>query len=342
MLAVVGFYVLDFSINTSQACARALALDIPPLSQQDLANAYAGRMLNLGSVSGYLLGFMDLRTLVPWHAASQMQALCVLAIIVFVTTITWTCISVREEPLKHRDTSANEQHAGDKTNMLWRIVRGVRQLPSPVQRVCNVQLFAWIAWFPFLFFATSWVGEVMARTEDPLDPEFADRATRAGSFALFLYSVASLMCSVALPVFVNDNDEQRVPWTIGLRAMWRLSLVAMGVVLLGTYFVLDVRMATLAIVAMAFPWALAMWAPFALVGEFVAIMAQAKAESEEIDEEEDDEYIVRSLPTKPAADQMRLPANRFARLLEARRGSSATTVAGDSDNSIASTILDDP
>ncbi|KAJ2019038.1 hypothetical protein IWW57_005161, partial [Coemansia sp. S610] len=90
ILAVVGFYVLDFSINTSQACARALALDLAPLKQQDTANAYAGRMLNLGSVAGYLVGFMDLRSLVPWETDSQMQALCLIAVIVFTVTVTWT------------------------------------------------------------------------------------------------------------------------------------------------------------------------------------------------------------------------------------------------------------
>ncbi|KAJ2796268.1 hypothetical protein H4R20_005587, partial [Coemansia guatemalensis] len=95
-LAVIGFYVLDFSINTSQACARALALDIPPLYQQDLANAYAGRMLNLGSVTGYMVGFMDLRALLPWKTDSQMQALCLIATATFTVTIVWTCISVRE------------------------------------------------------------------------------------------------------------------------------------------------------------------------------------------------------------------------------------------------------
>ncbi|KAI8323674.1 MFS general substrate transporter, partial [Martensiomyces pterosporus] len=302
VLAVVGFYVLDFSINTSQACARALALDIPPLSQQDLANAYAGRMLNLGSVSGYMMGFMDLRSLVPWKTNSQMQALCLIATIVFMATITWTCVCVREVPVKleagadagFASTEQGERVAtrqdekGGWYAMVAAILSGVAQLPTPVQRVCNVQFFAWIAWFPFLFFATTWVTEVMARTGDTSDPEFAERATRAGSFALFLYSIASLGFSVVLPVLVddhNDSSPQRLAdeegeegehrgWAakkVSLTTMWRISLLTMGAVLLSTYFVADVRGATVLIVAMAFPWALAMWAPFALVGEYVAI-----------------------------------------------------------------------
>ncbi|KAJ2451354.1 hypothetical protein GGF42_004280 [Coemansia sp. RSA 2424] len=319
ILAVVGFYVLDFSINTSQACARALALDLPPLRQQDTANAYAGRMLNLGSVSGYLVGFMDLRSLVPWRTDSQMQALCLIATIVFVVTVTWTCVLVREEPLlKHESPSDNEEgeHArallpsttddGDWSGMLRAILRGVMRLPTPVQRVCNVQFFAWVAWFPFLFFATTWVMEIMARTGDITDPEFIDRATRAGSFALFLYAVTSLLCSLALPAFVADSGQGK----ISLSRMWRLSLASMGVTLLMTWVVDGVVAATLLIVAMAFPWALAMWAPFALVGEYVAIQAEDTAviavvgvesdAGEDGEEEEEEEYIVAAVADAPA------------------------------------------
>ncbi|KAJ2844916.1 hypothetical protein J3B02_004825, partial [Coemansia erecta] len=125
-LAVIGFYVLDFSINTSQACARALALDIPPLEQQDMANAYAGRMLNLGSVTGYMVGFLDLRTLVPWKTASQMQALCLIATIVFMITIVWTCIAVREEPLAIAATASNSQNSSSDAN-----TGAVAATPSP-------------------------------------------------------------------------------------------------------------------------------------------------------------------------------------------------------------------
>ncbi|KAJ1744249.1 hypothetical protein LPJ78_000457 [Coemansia sp. RSA 989] len=300
VIAVVGFYVLDFSINTSQACARALALDIPPLQQQDLANAYAGRMLNLGSVTGYMVGFMDLRAIIPWKTDSQMQALCLIATAVFAITITWTCLAVREVPLQVQadadsQLAASEcgQAAPSRTaapgsgegvsewaDMFGSIVRGVTKLPTPVQRVCNVQFFAWVAWFPFLFFATTWVTEVMSRTGDPKDPEFIERATRAGSFALFLYSIASLGFSMILPAFVEDESNassihnRPSMFKVSLRTMWRMSLTAMCVILMMTYFVADVRGATILIVSMAFPWALAMWAPFALVGEYVAIASE--------------------------------------------------------------------
>ncbi|KAJ1720639.1 hypothetical protein LPJ53_004747 [Coemansia erecta] len=333
-LAVIGFYVLDFSINTSQACARALALDIPPLEQQDLANAYAGRMLNLGSVTGYMVGFLDLRALVPWKTSSQMQALCLIAVIVFVLTITWTCVSVREEPLRaHEADETPVQSSSEWLDMARAIWRGIVSLPKPVQRVCNVQFFAWVAWFPFLFFATTWVTEIMARTGNPLDPDFIERATRAGSFALFLYSVASLGFSLLLPLVVSEESSAR--WKVSLRAMWRISLATMGLLLLMTYVVEDVHGATVLIVAMAFPWALAMWAPFAMVGEYVAIASEVTPGSCEndvdIDDETDEEYITGAVVSSALPTSPRIAVSGSSRL-------AAVAAADARGDSIGSTV----
>lgn len=43
-----------------------------------------------------------------------------------------------------------------------------------------------MGWFPYLFYSTTWVGEVMA-TEIGHEPD-TDEATRAGSLALLIYS----------------------------------------------------------------------------------------------------------------------------------------------------------
>ncbi|KAI7822103.1 major facilitator superfamily domain-containing protein [Kickxella alabastrina] len=265
LFAVGGFYVLDFSINAAQACGRALALDVAPLEQQGEVNAWAGRMLNLGGVAGYLVGFTDLAR---WGVGTQMQALCLVALAVFTVTTAVSCIGVQEKQADGA-SAAVESDWGSLARGIW---RGVRQLPRPVQMVCNVQFFAWMAWFPFLFFATTWVVEVIAReeqVEDARDPAFLERATRAGSFAMFLYSVASLGLSLLLPLLVGER--------CGLRWWWRASLVAMAAVLgPGTWMAGSVGGATAVIVLMAFPWALAMWAPFAMVGEYVSIAAASR------------------------------------------------------------------
>lgn len=72
------------------------------------------------------------------------------------------------------------------TDVISTIYEAVRHLPKPVRRVCYVQIAAFMGWFPYLFYSTTWVGEVMA-TELGHEPD-TDEATRAGSLALLIYS----------------------------------------------------------------------------------------------------------------------------------------------------------
>lgn len=83
------------------------------------------------------------------------------------------------------------------------IYEAVLHLPKPVRRVCivsvsphcmgfedlmmpQVQIAAFMGWFPYLFYSTTYVKEVMAN-ELGREPDI-DKATRAGSLALLIYS----------------------------------------------------------------------------------------------------------------------------------------------------------
>ncbi|KAJ1974107.1 hypothetical protein H4R35_003773 [Dimargaris xerosporica] len=313
ILAVVSFYVLDFSINAVQACLRALVLDVAPLSQQDSANAYAGRMLMLGSTLGYFMGFINLVDTFPYLGHTQMQVLCVLANIVFTAGVAVTCLSVHEKVITEEDLPEEERNRS-AWSTLTTIFHAFFSLPKPLQQVCNVQFFSWMGWFPVLFYSTTWVVEVIARHypgKNPIsDPEFFDRATRIGSFALFLWSITSFVASIVLPWFAREDDDdlcethlircelgdasepfwptspvQRLlAWLphISMRRMYTFSHVFFAAVMFSTYFVQDHIAATVVVMLTGIPWALTLWIPFALVGEFVSKMtleAQSLASS---------------------------------------------------------------
>lgn len=55
IFAVVALYGIDFSVNAVQAVDRALIVDIVPVEAQPDANAWAARMLGLGSVVGFYM-----------------------------------------------------------------------------------------------------------------------------------------------------------------------------------------------------------------------------------------------------------------------------------------------
>ena len=98
VVAVSAFYFLDFTLNAVQAICRALILDIPPLWQQEYANAWSARMSNSAMVVGYFVGFVDLVKYCPWLGDSQIKAFCIVAMLVFVLTLGITCFVVKETP----------------------------------------------------------------------------------------------------------------------------------------------------------------------------------------------------------------------------------------------------
>jgi solute carrier family 45 protein 1/2/4 len=70
-----------------------------------------------------------------------------------------------------------------------------------------------IGWFPFLFYSTTWVGEVYLRYDAPPDVKAAGDLTgkvgRIGSMALIAFSIITFVMSVLLPFFVKSPDDEK-------------------------------------------------------------------------------------------------------------------------------------
>ncbi|KAJ7841906.1 hypothetical protein B0H14DRAFT_2512113 [Mycena olivaceomarginata] len=99
-LAVLAIFVIDFSINAVQAVDRALLVDTLPPAQQAAGNACAALMLGGGSVVGFFIGNLPLRTLLPFlHADSELQALSVLVSALLLGCHAFTAALVKERVL---------------------------------------------------------------------------------------------------------------------------------------------------------------------------------------------------------------------------------------------------
>ncbi|KNE60189.1 hypothetical protein AMAG_05608 [Allomyces macrogynus ATCC 38327] len=117
-LAVAGFYLLDFSINTVQSAARSLILDVIPQHQQESANALAGTMICLGNIIAYATGFVDLAAVFRVQGVSaQFKLLCAVASVVFLSTVAVTCSVGQERVLDAPDNhDDNHHHQSDAIN----------------------------------------------------------------------------------------------------------------------------------------------------------------------------------------------------------------------------------
>jgi solute carrier family 45 protein 1/2/4 len=312
VVAVIMVYVLDFSINVIQAGIRAFVVDNTPTHQQDSANAWASRVMGMGNIIGYLFGYAELPKYLWFFGYTQFQVLCAIASIAMGVTLTITCVSISERDPRLEGTPSHQDSG--VIAFLKSLYRSINRLPTQIKAICVVQFAAWIGWFPFLFYITTYVGEIYV---DPIfrdNPNMTDReiddtweqGTRVGTFALLVFAIVTFVSSVILPWFIasastSTSPPLRTPMTptsantptgsyflkptvrparrffppfrenalqipgLTLKRAWLLSHFFFAGLTALTFFAHTTFTATLLVAAVGLPWAMTMWAPFALI-----------------------------------------------------------------------------
>ncbi|EIN10403.1 MFS general substrate transporter [Punctularia strigosozonata HHB-11173 SS5] len=299
-IAVIALYLLDFALNALQASLRNLLLDICPAEQLSLGNAWHGRMTHAGNIVGYTIGFLPLAKipLIRFLGGDQFHKFCILSMIILVATVWITCATQDEKPGETQLARGRKQ---GKLAEIWSNIRvAIVQLPRPIRRVCYVQVFAFMGWFPFLFYSTTYVGQVMAyETGEEPDPEYA---TRTGELGMLFYSIVAVVAGTILPLLArrdarllgtpDDEDEdaelarlrnQVMEWKAEaasqgrplklpmmpflLRNIWMGALVLFTVLTFSTFFISTVYQAIAMISLVGICWAIACWVPFAIIME---------------------------------------------------------------------------
>ena len=216
--------------STVQAAVRAFIVDNAPSHQQESANAWAGRIVGVGSIVGYLSGYVDLPKLTGGHFGNtQFKVLCVMASFVMGLTISISSSYIRERD--PRLEGSGEQAPMGVLTFFSQLLTSMRRLNSQVRKVCGAQVFNWMGWFPFLFYITTYVGQLH------VDPYFAqhpdlpkeevdqewEKATRVGTFALFIFALTSFASIMLLPFIIipahrpssSSRQNPRSPMTPG-------------------------------------------------------------------------------------------------------------------------------
>lgn len=156
-----------------------------------------------------------------------------------------------------------------------------------------------MGWFPFLFYSTTWVAEILNRVQQDPDEAFLAPtasihsvphlshqpqppsptypigvAERAGSFALLCWAGLAVVAGITIPhVIPQEFGLERWPRNpFTLRNLWTMSQVWFATCMGMTWFVDGVWAATIVIALCGVPWAVALWVPFAMVGEILSDM----------------------------------------------------------------------
>lgn len=275
---------------------------------------------------------MDLPKIVPFLGNTQFKVLCVLASVSLAVTIAISCVYIQE-----RDPRA-EGPVTDNLGVVSffrQIIKSIQSLPTQIARVCQVQVAAWVGWFPFLFYSTTYVGQLYVNpifannpdlSEGDVDRAWED-ATRVGTFALLIYAIVSFLANTLLPLFVvpsyapapetvphqeslDSADDQepaarrlsfssiptgnaseplldaapashhaegkptwlsrlRIPG-LTLQRVWLLSHLLFAACMFSTFFIYSHQAGSAFVGFVGVSWAVALWAPFALISAEVA------------------------------------------------------------------------
>lgn len=125
--------------------------------------------------------------------------------------------------------------------------------------------------------STTWVSDIYFVSNPMEDPDSWARGTRAGSFALLCYAVVSVVAGIILP-WLTETEHFK---GITVKNVYTASIVLFSVSLLLTFFVETVLQATIIVAIIGIPWAVVLWVPFALVGEYISYEADKLEEAKE-------------------------------------------------------------
>ena len=285
-------------------------------------------MTGVGNIICYAAGYIDL----PKHTGgifgdTQFKVLSVITALALSGTVLVSVLFIPERDPK-RDGPASSERMG--VLLFFRqVFDSFKRLPPQVRKVCDAQFFNWISWFPFLFYLTTYIGQLHLNkyfaANPNLSPEEIDRAwedaTRVGTFALLIFAFTSFAANLLLPFIIvpsyqptpslkprasfhssgshhNHPHSQssnpstpaagpasmtsyypgpeshsrlsrllsacQIPW-LTLRRAWLLAHFLFALCMLATFFITSTTAATVLAGFIGLPWALTLWAPFALI-----------------------------------------------------------------------------
>ncbi|KAK6533102.1 hypothetical protein TWF281_007259 [Arthrobotrys megalospora] len=293
VVAVLSIYVLDFAVNAVQASCRAIIVDTLSIRRQQQGSAWASRMIAAGNVISYLAGSIDLVGIFGhWFLGNtQFKKLCLISSAILAGTVGLTSWAVTERVLLSRRESDTKEGI---FHIFVVIYQTLFSLPNRIRAICFIQYFAWLGWFPFLFFSSTWVGEVYQRYDQTKQPKEDDGRpkdavadiARVGSMALVIFAIVSLLGSITLPWVIksppSDKQHRRRPPKVevitkilkaiepfkpSLTMAWMVSHIIFAVAMSLAVFADSLKFATILVVLCGIPWAITCWAPFAMLGE---------------------------------------------------------------------------
>lgn len=166
-------------------------------------------MLRIYLTDIVIRGFLDLVDIFGGCLGdTQLKSLCVISSLSLLATVGVTSAAVSERIQLTRYGEKKKSIWAQVYNVFLRLYQAVRTLPRRVALIFYIQLCSWYGWFLFLFYSSTWVGEVYSKysvvaSEEPNNSnqksDTVGDIARVGSLSLTVFSLVSLVFSLLLP-----------------------------------------------------------------------------------------------------------------------------------------------
>jgi solute carrier family 45 protein 1/2/4 len=239
VFAIVGVCMVLLFVQPLQMGARALIAEQSPPHLVSQTNGWASRWIGFGSMSGYLLGALNL--------GDSMKTLYVIAGSLLILSVLVTCWTIQEAPSldKFRSNSASGK------------------ISPAIKQIFKVQFFAWMAWFPFLYYGSTYITEGGSLGLEAF-------SISRGSFGMFLFASVALCFNITLPhvlsYFEITRGSGKAKRRMPLAILWMIGQLSYsGIMFCALIAEGEGRIVLVALAG--FNWSLTQWAPFTLINE---------------------------------------------------------------------------
>ncbi|GMF31174.1 unnamed protein product [[Candida] boidinii] len=283
-------------------------------------------MIGSFNIVGFWIGTLNLVDDFSFLGDTQFKNLSIIVATTMFSLTLFSCLYVKErDPRtdisiineKKRQIKKLKQLGIENTSNFWQLCKSlylqtyhsIRKLPPQVKIVCYAEFFAWIGYFPMLFYTTTYVGELYLFEKGYSDPNnlppdskqrLLDESTRRGTLALLVHAIVSLLIDLLIPILVeffkdteNSNKYKKLSKHFTVAKIWIYSHVVFIVGTLSTFFITNSNQCIVMFGFLGITWGVAVWAPFVLISEEISRIKDIKAasflqkNSEHIQQEDD-------------------------------------------------------
>lgn len=170
----------------------------------------------MGNVLGYIFGYLDLPQYFSFLGNEQFKVLCALASIILTSTVAISIFSIKERNPQLDPRTREDDGSTGVVTFFKQTFASIKRLPPQTRKVCQIQFFGWMGWFPFLFYITTYIGQLYVNphlhsglTKEEVD-QLWGKATRIGTLALLVYAIVSFAANIFLPFLVLPTYQPSI------------------------------------------------------------------------------------------------------------------------------------